>query len=375
MRTGCAALIVAALVALLLWRPWHGVVEEPVASGPDDRITLTHDDVVSPVGAGAETAILVDADVGGPDGCRNDMRAPVPATFANLRLSTCDWPDEVLVLSVDDPVTWLVPGTGERLWTDATGEERVVDLGAARPVVPLRFYQVGPSSPVACKLVALADDATMDAAARAAVGCDVRNLELAFNLQRGGLAFSATLVDLSGISDVARAQIGCPRDSWCTCPSAAPSDPALYDPAVVNVYIVPEISNNGQGRVCPDLPRGFTYLAANRSAFTLAHELGHIFGLPHVDGTWEYAVPAEEAVHLDDLNLMFSTQGENADLRLGQAVRANVLPWSFINRVGLRPGGVVRECERDWSEDLPVSWKDHVEGASIDAACPRLPYR
>lgn len=363
MRSGCGALVVAVLVALALWR-WdacrRGACD--ILPGARDRIEAPGNVAAAGL-AGPETAIVVDADLGPLGGCRNDQLAPTPAKFGNLRLSTCSTRDEILVLSVDDPfiIDTSDPGSGG-IWTDAAGEVRTVAADAAMPTVPLVLYVLADVGAVSCKV-------SGPLASLGGLGCDVRNLEYAYNLQRAGLAFDAQLVDRRG-DRAALAAIGCRADGTeCVCPAAAPSDPTLYSPAVINIYVVGAIHGGGNARNCETMKRDFIYLSVLRGPFTLAHELGHSFALPHPDGSWTYTTSAAESF-ADGKNLMMSGQGEEGFIRLGQAVRMNLLPFSWVNSGGHRPGGVVRTCESDWT----VDWGAHAAGASEDGACPRLAF-
>lgn len=364
MRSGCGALVVAVLVALALWR-WdacrRGACDIlPVAR---DRIEVAPSNVATAGLVGPETAIVVDADFGLLGGCRNDQLAPEPAEFGNLRQSSCSTRDEILVLSVDDAfiIDTSDPGSGG-IWTDAAGEVRTVVAGAAMPTVPLVLYVLADIGAVSCEV-------SGPLASLGGLGCDVRNLEYAYNLQRAGLAFEARLVDRRGDAN-ALAAIGCTADGTeCTCPNAAPADPTLYSAGVINVYVVGAIHGGANARNCETMKRDFIYLSVVRGPFTLAHELGHSFALPHPDGSWSYSTSAAESF-ADGRNLMMSGQGEQGFIRLGQAVRMNLLPFSWVNSAGRRPGGITRECESDWT----VDWAAHATGASEDGACPRIAF-
>jgi len=110
-------------------------------------------------------------------------------------------------------------------------------------------------------------------------------------------------------------------------------------PGRINVYLVGLVDGStSRGNACA-IGGGFVAIAAGSGAELLAHELGHDFGLEHVD---------DLTSDFQASNVMHSASNSRQFLTEGQAFRAHLRANSAINQVfGLRPGLPTRNCDRD----------------------------
>ena len=110
-------------------------------------------------------------------------------------------------------------------------------------------------------------------------------------------------------------------------------------PGRINVYLVSLVDGStSRGNACA-IGGGFVAIASGSGAELLAHELGHDFGLEHID---------DLTTDFDSLNVMHSASNSRQFLTEGQIFRAHLRPNSAINQVfGLRPGLPTRNCDRD----------------------------
>ena len=110
-------------------------------------------------------------------------------------------------------------------------------------------------------------------------------------------------------------------------------------PGRINVYLVGLVDGStSRGNAC-NLGGGFVAIAAGAGSELLAHELGHDFGLEHID---------DLVADFDDTNIMHSASNFRQFLTEGQMFRAHLRSNSAINQVyGLRPGLPLRDCDRD----------------------------
>ena len=110
-------------------------------------------------------------------------------------------------------------------------------------------------------------------------------------------------------------------------------------PGRINVYLVSLVDGStSRGNACA-IGGGFVAIASGSGAELLAHELGHDFGLEHID---------DLAAGFNFDNLMHSASNSRQYLTEGQTFRAHLRPNSAINQVfGLRSGLPTRNCDRD----------------------------
>jgi hypothetical protein len=110
-------------------------------------------------------------------------------------------------------------------------------------------------------------------------------------------------------------------------------------PGRMNVYLVSLVDGStSRGNAC-SIGGGFVAIASGSGAELLAHELGHDFGLEHID---------DLIATFDTTNVMHSASNVRQFLTEGQTFRAHLRPNSAINAVySLRAGLPTRACDRD----------------------------
>jgi hypothetical protein len=110
-------------------------------------------------------------------------------------------------------------------------------------------------------------------------------------------------------------------------------------PGRINVYLVGLVDGStSRGQACA-VGGAFVTIAAGAGADLMAHELGHAFGLEHID---------DLVADFDVTNVMHSASNTRQFLTEGQIFRAHLRPASAINATyAARPALPVRDCDRD----------------------------
>ena len=110
-------------------------------------------------------------------------------------------------------------------------------------------------------------------------------------------------------------------------------------PGRINVYLVSLVDGStSRGNACA-IGGSFVAIASGSGAELLAHELGHDFGLEHID---------DLTSDFSRSNVMHSASISRQYLTEGQIFRAHLRTNSAINQFfGLRPGLPTRDCDRD----------------------------
>ncbi len=103
----------------------------------------------------------------------------------------------------------------------------------------------------------------------------------------------------------------------------------------INIYYVDRVDGGtGRGQACA-IGSDFVAMGSNTGDELLSHELGHDFGLTHIDGQANY----------DQTNVMHSASNTRQFLTEGQVFRSLILPSSAINSIyNARPGKPTRNC-------------------------------
>lgn len=163
-----------------------------------------------------------------------------------------------------------------------------------------------------------------------------------------------------------------------TC-SAGLASTAWHDPDKLNVYYVPAVDANLllHGLHCADagVPNAIFVSADYAPELTLAHEVGHAFGLQHTGdaaGPW-YEVPEGDRTRsrLGQGNLMWSDlRDAGTSLSLGQAYRTIASDASALQRLGLSPVAS-QSCE--CVNCVRGAWSRFIEESDAEGrACPRI---
>ena len=107
----------------------------------------------------------------------------------------------------------------------------------------------------------------------------------------------------------------------------------------INVYLVNLVDGStSRGNACA-IGGSFVAIAAGSGAELLAHEMGHDFGLEHID---------DLTLDFDTTNVMHSASNTRQFLTEGQTYRAHLRSNSAINQVYTRrPSLPTRNCDRD----------------------------
>ncbi|HVO90113.1 MAG TPA: hypothetical protein VMV45_16350 [Casimicrobiaceae bacterium] len=118
----------------------------------------------------------------------------------------------------------------------------------------------------------------------------------------------------------------------------------------INVYMLNLVDGStARGNAC-SIGGAFVAVATGGAADLLAHELGHTFGLEHID---------DLVAQFDMSNLMHSASSSRQFITEGQLFRAHLRSASAINAVyNARAGQTTRDCDRDTlSVQCPAIYK------------------
>ncbi len=310
-----------------------------------------------------ETVVLIDANFleDGTTRWVNDTAISSQFQFANLMQYGVGHSDEIVVFSVDDRVV-LDQGDANSgaIWTDAAGETREIDLEQDRLEVPIVIW-----------LTSSHDKKGKSSEATARAHVEAANLF--YNLNRVGIEFVAEVVDISDGSwaDV-REQLGNVDGEY----SCSPHPERAFLAGQLNVYYVERVKGDLNGAYCNwfdgSIDPNVIYISISSSQLpTLAHELGHAFGLQHTgaNGVAAYKENGNWLIGAD--NLMWAGGVDKRALTLGQAFRINLDKASMLNRNGTREGSV-RKCECEaGTEGCSVGTNNAVQPKEM-TPCPKL---
>lgn len=108
-----------------------------------------------------------------------------------------------------------------------------------------------------------------------------------------------------------------------------------YQSGAINIYYVERVDGGtDRGRTCP-VGGDFIVMAERSGDELLSHELGHAFGMGHVDGLTDF---------FDQTNIMHSASNTRAYVTEGQTFRSHLSPGSALNGALAVRSGVTRLC-------------------------------
>jgi hypothetical protein len=192
--------------------------------------------------------------------------------------------------------------------------------------------------------------------------------DVVFRKNRIGIAFKVSLREYTGVQ---QSTVG---NGCAHLDAVMAAGPPLYDPRFVNVYYVKAIEGWYRGYNCFESGAGnVVYVSLTGTPevnTTLAHELGHAFGLQRSVG---HINPGEfgatSSFVTPEQNLMYNTTllsiaGAQRKFSLGQAYRMNVAWTSWINQpvvygttAGSLRHGVKKICGDDPAPgECPALW-------------------
>jgi len=289
------------------WRPiFYPCIRPGVTAGDQLRVRA--------IAGGDNVVVMMDSRTaaGGP-GCTDDevLRSTGASTFANiLAASGCN--AEIAVFATNNAMNFDTP---VKTWTDSTSD---IHTSSLQPIINM---------PVSVWIA-------NNAAAVQAVN-DVANANLLYGQNKIGVQFTATYNNVSGNPN-AVATIG---NASCGAVAAIQGS-AFYTANALNIYYVNgAFTGENCARTVPVGDGNVSYLGTLANLASLAHEIGHAFGLR----------PAGQGGHTNGLagfgnnNIMWGGGPATRDaFTLGQAFRMNTHTdgWggTMLINDGLRPG-------------------------------------
>jgi hypothetical protein len=326
------------------------------ATGGEDQVRLDHLSLVSAAASippSLPTVVLLNATAINGTCWKNEKRS-TSLLLGNLGGTNPLCPrDEIAVFSVDDPFVLDTSDAGPGgIWTPATGDVRTEDLRT-------EMMQEGPRV-VTLALWYLTTDA--EGKCQPVDEADGEKATQLYNANRVGVIFVFS-PPMPACTDQTLTAGGTPPSFACPGTSRLPDH---FTRGAINVYYVPSLGDYVRGLYCPRAdPHIILISQGNYSETTLAHELGHAFGLSHTYDELGQWFPG----HFGNDNLMWSDWVARSTFSLGQAFRVNVEELSRLNRDLIRTGPV-RQCECRWGNGCTVS--QFQAKADQDGICPRI---
>jgi hypothetical protein len=297
----------AFVVNTFRWRPyWYDCSYRPPAL--KDKLKVDH------IASADNTVVMMDArTAAGAAGCTDDqvLRSTGSNTFANL-LAAAGCNSEIAVFATDNAMRFDTP---VNTWTNAVGDLHTMPL---QPVL---------SMPVS---VWVANGGAVAQAVN-----DIANANLLYRQNKIGVQFAATQNNVSG-NAAAVATIGA---ASCGAVGAIRAS-AWYTANALNIYYVNGgFTGENCARTIPVGDGNISYLGTIANLASLAHEIGHAFGLR----------PAGSGGHTNTVagfgnnNIMWGGGPPGRDhFSLGQAFRMNTHTdaWggTMLINDGLVPG-------------------------------------